>query len=376
MKTIVWAAMAWSGVVVAALVAAEPTPRTGAVADANGVGRIGAMSVARAAHKATLLGSGEVLITGGCTGSCDRGLRSTERFVPGTGRFVPAAEMSIPRDSHAAIALADGRVLVAGGWSDQRATDHAEVLDPGARRFVAVGAMAAARAAPSASLLRDGRVLLCGGQTSAFEPLASAEVFDPATSAFSPVQPMGVPRIGHVAVVLADGRVLIAGGRQARRGEVLRSAELFDPVGGRFLPTGSMASPRHKHAAALLADGRVLVIGGSDARDEAGRYRSTEIFDPSSGTFSAGPDMNRPRFKFADTVVALPSGAILVAGGAVQWEIYDPRTQAFSVIAGEMGMSPEFATATRLPDGDVLLVGGYDDRIRTSASAWLARRPD
>lgn len=375
MKTSSWLGIACSGVLVGTLVAADPTPAMGGEVDANAVARIGEMSVARAAHKATQLESGEVLITGGCSGRCDRGLSSTERFVPGTRRFVPSAAMAIARDSHAAIALADGRVLVAGGWSDQRATDHAEVFDPRASRFIVVGAMTTARASASASLLRDGRVLLAGGQTSAFEPLASAEVFDPATSTFSPMNSMNVARVGHVAVVLDDGRVLIVGGRPSRRGEILRSAEVFDPVGGQFQATGSMLSPRHKHAAALLPDGRVLIIGGSDARDQAGRYRSTEIFDPSSGTFTAGPQMNWPRFKFADSVVTLPSGAILVAGGAVQWEIHDPRTRAFKVIAGDMGTSPEFATATRLPNGDVLLIGGYDDQIRTSASAWLVRAP-
>lgn len=336
---------------------------------------VGEMTVARAAHQATLLRSGEVLITGGCTGRCDAHLQSTELYRPDARVFRPAAAMAAPRASHVAMRLDDGRVLVAGGWSQRSATDSAETYDPVSNRFVAAGAMAHARAAPAAARLRDGRVLVAGGQNSEFEPLASAELFDPASSGFSAVGSMSVPRSGHVAVALANGKVLVIGGRQARRGEVLRSAEIFDPSTGRFQRTGNMSSPRHKHAAALLQDGRVLVLGGSDSRDERGRYRSTEIYDPTTGTFTDGPDMQSPRFKISDAVAVLPSGAVLVAGGASRPEFYDPGSNRFVTLQGELNDAPEFATASLLPDGQVVVLGGYNGEIRTSASAWLVRVP-
>jgi hypothetical protein len=184
---------------------------------------------------------------------------------------------------------------------------------------------------------------------------------------------MTVRRISHVAVSLADGKILVVGGRQARRGEILSSAEIFDPSTGKFEPTGSMSSPRHKHAAALLPDGRVLVLGGSDVRDQRGRYRSTEIYDPATGTFSDGPDMNLPRFKLPAAIATLSSGAILVAGGAARIELYDPNTNAFALLPGELKDAMEFATASLLANDEVLLAGGYDGEIRTSASAWLVR---
>ena len=33
----------------------------------------------------------------------------------------------------------------------------------------------------------------------------------------------------------------------------------------------------------------------------------------------------------------------------------------------------EFATATLLDNGDVLVLGGYDDQMQTNASAWRVR---
>lgn len=336
---------------------------------------IGEMSLARAAHQATPLQSGEVLITGGCTGGCDSSLRSTELYNPDTRMFQSSAAMATPRHSHIAIRLKDGRVLVAGGWSGQRATDSAELYDPVTNRFVATGTMIQARAAPAAARLRDGRVLIAGGQNSAFAPLASAELFDPASSSFSSVGSMSVPRVGHVAVALANGKVLVIGGQQARRGEILRSAEIFDPATGQFQRTGDMSSPRHKHAAVLLPDGRVLVIGGADERDQRGRYRSTEIYDPKTSRFTDGPSMQWPRFKIPNAVTVLPSGAVLVAGGANRLELYDPGSNSFVTVHGELNASREFPTATLLPNGDVLILGGYNEHIQTSASAWLVRVP-
>jgi hypothetical protein len=334
---------------------------------------IGEMSVARAAHQATTLQSGDVLISGGCTGTCDANLRSTEIYKPKERAFQSAAAMATQRDSHVAIRLNDGRVLVAGGWSDRRATDSAEIYEPKPDRFVASGTLVQARAAASAALLSDGRVLITGGQNSEFAPLASAELFDPASSGFSSVGSMNEPRVAHVAVTLANGQVLVIGGRQARRGEILRSAELFDPSTGRFQRTGDMSSPRHKHAAALLLDGRVLVLGGADERDQRGRNRSTEIYDPQSGKFTEGPSMHWPRFKIPDAVTVLPSGTVLVAGGANQLELYDPAGNTFVIVHGTLNAAREFATASLLPDGEVLILGGYDEQVQTSAFAWLVR---
>jgi hypothetical protein len=134
-----------------------------------------------------------------------------------------------------------------------------------------------------------------------------------------------------------------------------------------------MGAVRHKHAAALLPDGRVLVMGGSDARDARGALATSEIYDPASGVFSPGPGMAASRYKFDAAVTVLPSGEVLVAGGAPRPEAWKPRTGAFETVGGEVGEALEFATSTLLDGGEVLIVGGYDARIRPTASAWLYR---
>ena len=358
---------------IAGLFAAVTTARTAESASSPAntprVVGIGEMSVERAAHQATLLPNGQVLITGGCSGrGCERFHRSVEVYDPATRSFQPRAPMTIPRVSHTATLLPDGRVLVAGGCSGQRATASAETYDVKANRWTRVGDMMQARCSHIAVPLPDGRVFVVGGGGGRLGDLASAEVFDPATSTFASLGPMHSNH--YLATRLADGRVLLTGG-QGDGGEILKSAEIFDPETGHFQATGNMAIARVKHAAALLPDGRVLVIGGSDRRGYKERFGSTEVYDPQTGRFSPGPALRSRRHKFRDAVAVLPSGAVFVAGGAVRPEIYDPAEHKFVPVRGMLSGPQMFATATALQTGEVLILGGYDARTQPSAAAWL-----
>ena len=339
----------------------------------NGIVRISDMTIERAAHQATLLHSGEVLITGGCTGNCNTQLADTEIYNPTTQSFTQGPAMRIPRVSHVATLLNDARILIAGGWSSGKVTAGAEIYDPKKGIFLPVIDMNESRGGPTATLLPNGRVLIAGGQKASHISHSSAEVFDPASSGFIQVGKMNSPRAGHTSVLLKNGKVLITGGQNARNGKTLNSAEIFDPATGRFSFTGEMSFPRHKHAAVLLKNDRVLIIGGADERDLHGRYQSTEIYDPGTGQFSPGPDMNLPRFKIPNAVVTIQEGDVVVAGGEAPLERYDPLKNIFLPIDGEYTDSREFSTATALINGDVLVLGGYDRRINTSAMAWIIK---
>ncbi|MGH7456688.1 MAG: hypothetical protein ACRENG_35395, partial [bacterium] len=74
--------------------------------------------------------------------------------------------------------------------------------------------------------------------------------------------------------------------------------------------------------------------------------------------------------------ILLPSGKALIAGGAINAVIYDPQTNAFSVVAGTLGtnrLSRLASTATLLPNGEVLIAGGYGLGQNVSAGAWVYR---
>lgn len=325
----------------------------------------------RAAHTATLLTDGRVLVAGGCTRfGCERATDGTVLFEPRSSRFVEGPALLRPRVGHAAVRLSDGNVLVFGGWAGAVPTRSAELYDR-SRGFVATGAMASGRGGLAAALLRDGRVLVTGG-VDGTQTLRTAEVYDPRTSTFTRTGSMRWPRSAHTATPLPDGRVLVAGGSTETR--VLATAEIWSPRTGRFATVGTLRIPRYKHAAIGLRDGRVLLVGGSDARDFRGKYRSAELYLPRRGRFVLTGSMRSPRFKLPDAVVRLGDGSVLVAGGAAEAERYDVHGRRF-VRSGSLGVELSFSTATLLRDGRVLLVGGYDRNIEPSRRTWLFRTP-
>lgn len=338
------------------------------------VTRIPTMASKRAAHTATLLQNGRVLITGGFVGD-GGGLSSSELFDPERGAFTSSPNMKTARSGHTATRLPDGKVLIAGGYNGSYLSTT-EIYDPATDRFAPAGAMTAPRSGHVATLLNDGRVLLAGGVGTGWTFLSTAEIYDPRTGVFTATGGMSVARESHTATLLPDGRVLVTGGHTGRRAAITiyTSCEIFDPTTGTFTSAGNMTVKRHKHEAVALRDGRVLIVGGSDERDGAGAYNNAEIYDPRLKSFSAvANNMTTARYKLQGTAILLKNGRVLIAGGSQRAEIFDPATNSFLPVNGEMGTKRLFATATLLNDGAVLIAGGYSDGISVSENAWLYR---
>ncbi len=339
----------------------------------------GTLNAARYTHTATRLSDGRVLVAGGLEHD-GMALDSTEIYDLAQGQFTPAGRMTTKRVGHTATLLPDGRVLMTGGSGNTFFTGalaSAEIFDPRTNSFRAVGKMSAARLAHRATLLPDGKVLITGGQDERENKLASTELYDPTTETFGAINAMNAKRADHTATLLKNGLVLLVGGSTRTRPDEgpQASAELYDPVKRSFVFTSAMSIPRYKHSVAMLPDGRVLILGGSNAQMSAGRYASTEIYDPATGNFTASTNLNTARYKIRDAVVTLPSGKVLVAGGGARPEVFDPVTGIFTPVAGSIGTTRYYATATLLANGDVLILGGYlsDDKPGMAAdlSAWL-----
>jgi hypothetical protein len=331
------------------------------------------------------------------------------------GKFTPTGNLTRQRLFHTATLLTNGRVLIAGGFAilaGWPAWASAELYDPSTGTFTATGDMTAARYFHTATVLPDGKVLIAGGNNSIaggsfLIPLVSAELYDPATGAFTPTGEMTTARSGHTATLLNNGKVLITGGAPNKPSA---TAELYDPAAGTFTATGRMAAARWGLKATLLASGKVLIDGGRSEDDFDDRpnaevydpdtgaftvsgksaYAGTfpaastlltngkvldvltyscdpsdlaEVYEPSAGTFTATAKMNKARGY--STGLLLPDGKVWVAGrDGSSWpngsaEIYDPVTGRF-IRTDDLVMNREEGhTATLLPDGTVLLGGGW-----------------
>ena len=130
---------------------------------------------------------------------------------------------------------------------------------------------------------------------------------------------------------------------------------------------------RYKHGAILLPDSTVLIVGGSDERDWQGQYNTAEFYDTKHGTFSRLEDMKGKRFKLPNGISLLNDGTALISGGSNQVEVYNPRRKVFSSVA--TFREPHFfATATLLPDGSVLITGGYNTQPQSTDEAYVYKQ--
>ena len=260
--------------------------------------------------------------------------------------------------------LPDGRVLLVSATG-------AKLFDPATGTLTDTGGPSSLRVANTWTQLSDGRLLAVGGMGAEGTLDATAEVYDPATGAFAATGSLTEARSMHTATVLADGRVLVTGGGAiSTTGEEkppLSSAELWDPSTGTFTATGSMTAPRALHTATLLQDGTVLLAGGG----EQGALDSAELFDPATGTFTATGSLTTGRGVHTATLLA--DGRVLIVGGIageidlsgsgdsakplLTAEVYDPATGTFTE-TGELTTGRWMHTATPLQDGRVLIVGG------------------
>ncbi len=274
--------------------------------------------------------------------------------------FYATGSMAVPRSSgHTATLLPDGKVLVAG--LPDTGVINAEVYDPVAGSFSPTGDVIDGRSGHGATLLNNGKVLLTGGFH--FQILATAEFFDPATGTFSSTNgPMATARSQHTSTLLNDGRVLVAGGTDESN-NAISGAELFDPVAGTFSSTGNLVVARTGHTATLLNDGRVLIAGGESPGVLSPLIPDVQIYDPTAGTFSAAGNMVSARF--GHTATLLPNGKVLIVGGSLleTAELFDPASNSFTAVTGVMETGRTTHTATLLNDGTVLIAGGDIDKI-------------
>src|SRR3981189_1334339 len=129
---------------------------------------------------------------------------------------------------------------------------------------------------------------------------------------------------GFPAVVLSSKKVLISGGLGAG-GTVLAAAELYDPTTGAWTSAGSLSVARFAHTATLLPSGKVLVTGGCTASDCSTDTAVSELYDPTSNSWSTTGNLNTARARH--TAVRLKTGMVLAIGGSpalTSCELYDP----------------------------------------------------
>src|SRR5579875_1369686 len=143
--------------------------------------------------------------------------------------------------------------------------------------------------------------------------LAEAPAAAATLGTFSTTGSLPTALTGATTTLLDNGSVLVAGGESAS-GQALAAAEVYSETTGTFSTTGSLATPRYDATATLLPSGKVLICGGITTSGTTQSVTGTaELYDPSTGTFSPAGSLATPRYDATATL--LPNGDVLVADG-------------------------------------------------------------
>jgi hypothetical protein len=292
---------------------------------------LASMNYVRASQTATLLtggpNAGKVLITGGKRSAppfggvnptvCDTGTNDgvnangvntcAELFDPSTATFtLISGAMTTGREFHTAVAITQGpnagEVLLAGGDDGASALSSAEIYD--GVSFTSVAPLSTARDYLSGTLLNTGSEVLFAGGASVFgtydvlEPGGTSVLSSADTSIVSTTSPttgpMGSVRENQTGVLITGGTdsgdVFIAGGDTDNTATptVLSSTELFVPSSDSFTAGPSMSVARRYHTATYLDPalvsgsnaGKVLIIGGESAPGNANILNSIDLLPP------------------------------------------------------------------------------------------------
>jgi hypothetical protein len=341
----------------------------------------GSMKEARYYHTANLLNNGTVLVTGGyVTAEASPCSNTAEIYNPTTGTWrYTASTMNFRRAFHMAVKLQNGRVLIFGGFlrSDTGVSGvmTSELFDPVTETFTLTGPLNYPHWQQPAVLLNDGRVMLVGGLGQ-----SPSEIYNPVSGLWTanvPALPTGeyLPFVS----LLPTGEVFVAGGQDGYT--FLSTAATYSPLNNSVRNLATLLVTRNNGTATTLPNGKVLLVGGVDDADPTNSLATVELYDPTvlpNGRSQLVAPLSHDRY--IHTATPLPNGDVLIVGGLntgnsflASAELWSYQMSKWSS-AGTMA-TPRYAfTATLLPSGQVLVAGGaiaMGDVLTTTAELWM-----
>ncbi|HMH50749.1 MAG TPA: Ig-like domain repeat protein [Candidatus Acidoferrum sp.] len=249
----------------------------------------------------TLLPNGKLLVTG---------LSPAELYDPATDSSTPTGAMIIPRTGHQATVLVSGDVLVSGGFdAGNQLVGPAELYHPSSGTFTITGVLNNPRASHTALLLPTGQVLAAGGHGGAGGnvALSSAELYDPTSQTWAFTNPMDTVRSEAFGVLLPNGKALVAG---------VVSSQLYDSATTTWSPSVAFVDNSGFNflasALGLLNNGQALVLlSSSGLCGPRSHLIGANLFDATAGAWVM---TSQPQDLEAPSMTALPDGRMLVAG--------------------------------------------------------------
>lgn len=174
-------------------------------------------------------------------------------------------------------------------------------------------------------------------------------------------------RSALTASLLNNGQVLVVGGMRGTTASA--AAELYDPAKATWSSTTALKYARRHHTATLLGDGQLLVVGGV-VPGASIEHATAEMYNYAIKSWTL-TRMALAAGRQGHTATLLPSGKVLVIGGSsADGQTTGSKTAELYSHGGLSGtwtqLTPQMAqprvhhTATLLAPSKVLVVGGWD----------------
>lgn len=218
-----------------------------------------------------------------------------------------------------------------------------EFADATGDSWTAKASMHVARAGLGVAVV-DGKIYAIGGATQALQNVpyanvggsgfvATNEQYDPATDAWTFKEPMPTPRF-NFAIAACQGKLYCIGG--VSNNGTANANEVYDPKTDSWeakapIPTGGGLQ-------ASVVGGKIYLIGGSATSASTVNY----VYDVAADSWSAKTAMPYSTSHYASTAaddkMYVLGGVDLLAGGAYPNQIYDTKTDSWS-----LGVAPLLA---------------------------------
>ncbi len=334
-------------------------------------------------HVASLLDDGRILMGGGFTG-----IANNNFIVP---EWHPTVEVYNPQQTtwctvplppglnfnNEIVSLSDGSLLMVGiSWPDEQngePTPHTLVIDAKSLELSQVAPPEVPSAVAKLALLDDGRVLRVGGLLLDFgenldaDPTsAGVEIYDPASDSWTPVSSIGEEPALPVNTGLAPPQWLfpMTGDRMVfvrigDAGELSDQGliEIYDVATDTWQMEAQFSTDWDEPWHMMMTSMDTLYVFYEN---------SVDIYDLDTNLWTSS--YNSRGIPSHSTVTELPDGRLLVAGGYAdagqfdvrpsrRTEIYDPSTTIWAA-GPELAEPRRNHSATLMPDGSVLLFGG------------------
>jgi hypothetical protein len=187
--------------------------------------------------------------------------------------------------------------------------------------------------------------------------------------------PGWIGRHAHAAVAMPDGSIIMTGGFNSNsKREVWKSAD--KGATWTVLTANPGFTARYYHTMNVLPDGSIVIMGGYG--DTEGRMN--DVWRSADGGLTWTQMTAHAAWSARDshTSVALPDGSLVLIGGFDDTYLNDvwrstDNGASWTLVNASPGWSPRrMPVAVAMPDGSIVLAGGYDDASRMS-DIWISR---